>query len=78
MIADRAKDRPATRNTRVELRPILLREDEAAAVLAIGQRTLNRLVADGTLPVVHVGRARRWRLRDLEKYAEQLDGEGAA
>ena len=43
-----------------------LTPEEAAKHLRISVPTIYRLTARGELPVYHVGRSRRYRLRDLD------------
>jgi excisionase family DNA binding protein len=47
----------------------LLSFEQAAGLLGISLRTLDRLTARGELHVVRVGRARRIRLIDLDVFA---------
>jgi excisionase family DNA binding protein len=51
---------------------LLLTKREAAERLGISQRTVDRLVASGRLPLVHVERAARLRVTDLEAYVRGL------
>jgi excisionase family DNA binding protein len=44
--------------------------DEAAELLGLSERTIHRLVADGQLPSLKVGRRRMFSLRRLEEWAE--------
>ncbi len=46
--------------------------DEAADRIGVSKRTVERLVADGTLPSVRIVGARRIRVSDLEAYIESL------
>ncbi|MGE3932391.1 MAG: helix-turn-helix domain-containing protein [Rhodospirillaceae bacterium] len=48
----------------------LLTPEAAARHLAVSTRLLRRLVASGTLPFVLVSRRKRFRLDDLEAFAE--------
>lgn len=48
---------------------MLLTTRQAAHVLQCSARTVERRIADGALPVVHVGRATRIRVEDLDAYA---------
>jgi excisionase family DNA binding protein len=50
----------------------LLRTDEVLALLAIGESNLDRLVREWRLPVVWIGRARRFRSDDVRAYIESL------
>ena len=49
----------------------LLTPDEAAQFLSVSQRTVKRLVAEGSLRAYKVRRSMRFRLEDLEAYVEQ-------
>jgi predicted DNA-binding transcriptional regulator AlpA len=58
-----------------EITPLLSSRD-LERVFGLGERTLRKLVADGTLPApIRIGRARRWRHDDIVR---SLDGLGAA
>ncbi len=52
--------------------PMLLTIPEAAAALRLSVPTVKRLVADGTIPSVAIGRARRIRVEDLTTYLDSL------
>jgi excisionase family DNA binding protein len=54
---------------------LLITKDEAAERLGVSVRTVERLVATGRLPQVHVERLARFRVKDLEAY---VDGLGVA
>jgi excisionase family DNA binding protein len=56
---------------------LLLTRREAAERLGVSERTIDRLVASGRLPLVHVERAARLRVTDLEAYVQGL-AEGSA
>ena len=51
---------------------LLMTKQEAAMRLGVSVRTLERLVATGRLPQVHVERLARFRVRDLEAYVSGL------
>lgn len=51
---------------------ILLTVPEAARRLSIGRSTAYRLIEDGTLPVVHIGRAVRVPADALSEYVARL------
>jgi excisionase family DNA binding protein len=51
---------------------LLVTKGEAAERLGVSVRTVERLVATGRLPQVHVERLARFRVRDLEAYVECL------
>jgi excisionase family DNA binding protein len=53
---------------------LLVTKGEAADRLSVSVRTLERLVSTGRLPQVHVERAARFRVRDLEEYVDALPG----
>lgn len=48
----------------------LLDRHEAAKLLSIGLRTLDRLMADGEIPVVRIGTAARIRPSAIERFCE--------
>jgi excisionase family DNA binding protein len=52
--------------------PLLLTPRHAALLLAVSERTLWGLADRGDLPRVLIGRAVRYRLRDLEEYCERM------
>ena len=47
-------------------------KSEAAERLSVSVRTVERLVATGRLPQVHVARLARFRVKDLEAYVDGL------
>jgi len=51
---------------------LLVTKKEAAQRLGVSVRTLERLVATGRLPQVHVERLARFRISDLEAYVSGL------
>lgn len=51
---------------------LLVTKTEAADRLSVSVRTVERLVATGRLPQVHVERSARFRVKDLESYVEGL------
>ena len=51
---------------------LLITKAEAAERLGVSIRTVERLVATGRLPQVHVERLARFRVRDLETYVDGL------
>jgi excisionase family DNA binding protein len=55
-----------------QLPALLLRPEQAAQVLAIGERTLWERTKAGEIPVVRIGRSVRYRLPDLEGYVSKL------
>ena len=55
----------------VEVSPLLLPVENAAAVLGVSVRTFERLSAAGRVPrPVHLGRRRLWRFQDLRIFVE--------
>lgn len=52
------------------VRPLLVGYDDAARLLGIGRRTLERLAADAAIPSVAVGSRKLFRLRDLESWVD--------
>lgn len=57
---------------------LLVTKGEAAERLGVSVRTVERLVAAGRLPLVHVERAARLRVSDLETYVHDLPEEPAS
>lgn len=57
---------------------LLYKRSEAAKVLGIHERTVQRLVASGELPAVHVRGATRIRKADLDAYVSGLDPDKVA
>jgi excisionase family DNA binding protein len=51
---------------------LLLRPSEAARLLAISERTLWQLTADGVIPCVRLGRCKRYDPDDLKRQVNQL------
>ncbi len=51
---------------------LLVTKQEAAERLGVSERTIDRLVAAGRLPLVHVERAARLRVSDLESFVNEL------
>jgi excisionase family DNA binding protein len=49
----------------------LLTLDEAAGVLSLSPRTLSRLLRDGEIPTVRIGRLVRVRTSDLHSWVER-------
>ena len=50
---------------RSETQPLALRTKEAAAALGISERTLQELTAAGEVPVVKIGRANLYPVKEL-------------
>ena len=55
------------------LRRLLITKAEAADQLGVSVRTVERLIAAGRLPLVHVEGAARLRVADLHAYVDALD-----
>ncbi len=53
--------------------PRVLTPRQVAAALQCSLRTVERRIADGALPVVHIGRSVRIRVDDLDTYLTQGD-----
>ena len=49
---------------------LLVRPEEAAALLGVGRSTIYELMRSGELPVIHIGRAARIPLHDLQRWVE--------
>ncbi|MFI1017998.1 helix-turn-helix domain-containing protein [Streptomyces sp. NPDC020965] len=56
---------------------LLYRPEEAAHALALGRSTVYELMAAGELRYIKVGRCRRIRRNDLERYVADLAPESA-
>jgi excisionase family DNA binding protein len=54
---------------------LLVTKAEAAELLGVSVRTVERLIAHGQLPLLHIERASRLRLADIEAYVNSLAGE---
>jgi len=52
--------------------PVLLRIDEAAAILGVARITVYRLIWRGLLRPVYIGRAVRIPRNELERFAREL------
>jgi excisionase family DNA binding protein len=52
----------------------LLTVDEAAEILSLSPRTLSRLVRQGEIPIVRVGRLVRVRTADIHAWVERQAG----
>ena len=55
---------------------ILLTTDEVAETLAVSNRTVRRLMEEGKLKSVLIGKSRRVRLFDLQTFVKGLDNRG--
>lgn len=51
---------------------LLLTERETAERLSIGRSTLRKLMAQGAIRAVHIGRAVRFPASEISQYAERL------
>jgi excisionase family DNA binding protein len=56
----------------VAVAPLLLRIPEAAGALGIGRTTLYKLIGEGRIRVVHVGRSSRISLAELQAFVARL------
>jgi excisionase family DNA binding protein len=54
---------------------LLITKSDAAEVLGVSLRTIERLISAGRLPLVHVEGAARVRLTDLEAYVQSLEAD---
>ena len=54
---------------------LLITKSEAAEQLGVSLRTIERLIAAGRLPLVHVEGAARVRVADLGAYVQGLDAD---
>ena len=54
-------------------RRLLITKSEAAELLGVSLRTIDRLISAGRLPLVHVEGAARVRVTDLEAYVQGLE-----
>ena len=50
---------------------LLVKPPEAARILAISERLLWSMTISGDIPSVKIGRARRYDLRDLDRWVQQ-------
>jgi excisionase family DNA binding protein len=57
---------------------LLITKSDAADLLGVSLRTIERLISAGRLPLVHVEGAARVRVSDLEAYVQGLKAEGGA
>jgi len=58
--------------------PALLTVEESADALRIGMSTLKKLVRQGEIPVVRIGRSVRLRPGDISAWIERQAGQGRA
>lgn len=58
--------------------PLLVSKGDAARLLSVSLRTVDRLISSGRLPVIHIDGASRIRLADLSSYVERLAEESGA
>jgi excisionase family DNA binding protein len=58
------------------LTPLLITPRQASAMLSISERTLWTLTKKGDIPVIRIGRAIRYALRDLEGWIEDKKQRG--
>jgi excisionase family DNA binding protein len=57
-------------------RRLLITKGDAAELLGVSLRTIERLISAGRLPLVHVESAARIRVTDLEAYVQGLEPDG--
>jgi excisionase family DNA binding protein len=57
-------------------RRLLITKSDAAELLGVSLRTIERLISAGRLPLVHVEGAARVRVADLEAYVQGLEAAG--
>lgn len=58
--------------------PLLLKVEQAAGLIGVGRSQMYKLIADGSLPSVAIGRARRVPLAALRAWVDrQVAGEAA-
>jgi excisionase family DNA binding protein len=57
-------------------RRLLITKGDAAELLGVSLRTIERLISAGRLPLVHVESAARVRVTDLEAYVQGLEPDG--
>jgi excisionase family DNA binding protein len=55
---------------------LLITKSDAAELLGISLRTIERVISAGRLPLVHVEGAARVRVTDLEAYVQGLEADG--
>ena len=53
------------------IKPLLVGVPEAAMILGIGRSTLYLLVKQGELHPIHIGRATRFTMAELESYVDR-------
>jgi excisionase family DNA binding protein len=54
-----------------ELQPLVFTPEEVAKLLCVSRYTVYRLIEQGNLPTVRIGRLRRVRKVDLERWIEE-------
>ncbi len=64
-------EHPIQRPVEVRSDPLLLRIDEAARLCGIGRSKMYELVAEGTVPSITIGRARRIPLDRLRHWIDE-------
>jgi excisionase family DNA binding protein len=69
---------PAAYGHRAMHKRLLITKSDAAELLGVSLRTIERLISAGRLPLVHVEGAARVRVADLEAYVQGLKAEGGA
>lgn len=63
-----SSDRSDVRPPRTNDRPRLLTTEDASEYLTVSVRTMKKLLSDGLLPFVKIGRVTRIDARDLDEY----------
>lgn len=73
-----SREHDSVRGTQAGVQPprLLLSVVDAASLLGIGRTKVYELIATGELTAVSIGRARRVRASDLERFVEQLVSKG--
>jgi excisionase family DNA binding protein len=57
------------------LAPLLISVEQAMALLSVGRSTMYRLIADGEVSPIHIGRSVRFVVRELEAFVEARQAE---
>ena len=61
---------------RVGCRPLLVTIADAAAILAVGRSSIYRLIGDGDIATIHIGRSVRISTVELEDFVQRRAGLG--
>jgi excisionase family DNA binding protein len=70
--ATRMDEKKPTAQADAVAKPLLVTKAEAAEYLRVSVRTVERLIAGGQLPLLHIERSSRLRLADIEAYVDSL------